>query len=68
MCNPDAYLTTLVWTETDPRPVLDVKQFKRKCVDWESFMEAIIPRVVSFEEVDALVNPRLKDDERSTSE
>ncbi|KAF2176823.1 hypothetical protein K469DRAFT_605635, partial [Zopfia rhizophila CBS 207.26] len=61
MCNPDASLTTLVWTETDPRPVLDVKQFERKCVDWEYFMESITSRVVPFEEVDRLVNPRLKE-------
>lgn len=59
MCNPDTSLTTLVWTDNDPRPVLDVKPFKRKCVDWEYFMESIIPRVVSFEEVDGLINPRM---------
>jgi hypothetical protein len=59
MCNPDTSLTTLVWTATDPKPVLDVKQFERRCVDWEYFMESITPRVVPFEEIDSLVNPVL---------
>jgi hypothetical protein len=59
MCNPDTSLTTLVWTDIDPKPVLDVKPFERVCVDWELFMESVIPRVVPFDEVDSLVNPKL---------
>lgn len=59
MCNPDTSLTTLVWTDNDPKPVLDVKPFERVCVDWELFMESVIPRVVPFDEVDSLVNPKL---------
>ncbi|PVH96579.1 hypothetical protein DM02DRAFT_534899 [Periconia macrospinosa] len=57
MCQPDTSFTTFVWTHSDPKPVLDVRRFERKCVDWSYFMEGVSSRVVSFEEVDELVNP-----------
>jgi hypothetical protein len=41
--------------------VLDVRRFERQCVDWNYFMDGVKPRVVSFEEVDELVNPFLND-------
>jgi hypothetical protein len=59
MCTPDTSFTTFVWTHSDPKPVLDVRRFERQCVDWDYFMEGVKPRVVSFEEVDELVNPFL---------
>jgi hypothetical protein len=59
MCYPDTSFTTFVWTHSDPKPVLDVRRFERKCVNWESFMQQLVPRVVSFEEVDKLKNPLL---------
>jgi len=57
MCQPDTSFTTFVWTHSDPKPVLDVRTFEKQCVDWDFFMERVGPRVVSFEEVDELVNP-----------
>jgi hypothetical protein len=63
MCTPDTSFTTFVWTHSDPKPVLDVRRFERQCVDWNFFMEGVKPRVVSFEEVDELVNPFLNSTE-----
>jgi hypothetical protein len=63
MCTPDTSFTTFVWTHSDPKPVLDVRRFERQCVDWDYFMEGVKPRVVSFEEVDELVNPFLNSTE-----
>ena len=59
MCNPDTSLTTFIWDHTHVKPVLDLRQFERKCVDWELFMSSVIPRVIKKEEVDSLVNPNL---------
>lgn len=61
MCSPDTSFTTFVWTHSDPKPVLDVRRFERQCVDWDYFMEGVKPRVVSYEEVDELVNPHLEE-------
>jgi hypothetical protein len=63
MCTPDTSFTTFVWTHSDSKPVLDVRRFERQCVDWDYFMEGVKPRVVSFEEVDELVNPFLNSTE-----
>ena len=57
MCNPDTSLTTFTWSHTQTKPVLDIRRFERKCVDWELLMESVLPRVVSKEHVDELVNP-----------
>lgn len=59
MCYPDTSFTTFMWTHSDPKPVLDVEPYERKCVDWEYFMQGITSKVVSFEEVDELRNPLL---------
>ena len=61
MCSPDTSLTTFTWSHSQLKPVLDVRRFERQCVDWEAFMDSILPRVVSKEEVEALVNPLLNE-------
>ncbi|MCJ1246389.1 hypothetical protein MMC30_003596 [Trapelia coarctata] len=57
MCNPDTSLTTFTWSHTQTKPVLDVRRFKRQCVDWDTFMGSVAPRVIRKEDVEALVNP-----------
>lgn len=59
MCNPDTSFTTFVWTHSDPKPVLDPRQFERKCADWDHFLGDLKLRIVSYEEVNKLRNPKL---------
>ena len=59
MCDPNTFLTTFTWSHSQTKPVLDVRRFERQCVDWEAFMDSLLPRVVSKEEVEGMVNPLL---------
>lgn len=59
MCTPDTSLTTFTWVPGTSQPTLDTKPFEKICVDWEAFMESVVPRVVTFEEIHGLANPLL---------
>ena len=59
MCNPDISLTTFTWSSSSSKPELRIGGYERDCVDWEAFMSSILPRVVSSQEMDSLINPKL---------
>ncbi|QSZ31478.1 hypothetical protein DSL72_001043 [Monilinia vaccinii-corymbosi] len=61
MCQGDTTLTTFGWDKLS-KPQPHVKATEHRCVDWDALMESLADRVVSEEEMAALVNPRLAPD------
>lgn len=59
MCHADTTLTTFGWAD-QAQPMLNTRLIEHKCVDWEALMESVKHRVVSREEVAALVNPNFE--------
>jgi len=59
ICHGDTTLTTFGWAE-QKQPMLNTKLIPHKCVNWEALTTSIEKRVVGREEIQALVNPKLK--------
>ncbi|KAF2468994.1 uncharacterized protein BDR25DRAFT_50259 [Lindgomyces ingoldianus] len=58
MCHSDTEsLTTFVWELGREKPLLSPQRPFHRCVDWEGFVESIVDRVVSEEEMGRLRNP-----------
>ena len=57
LCHADGSLTTFKWHPEKKRPMFNASESIHRCVNWESFTNSFVSRVVTTEEIGRLHNP-----------